>query len=82
MKKKIDGDLSSTDQGDDVYDETYDLQTAKSATLRVITGDTKTKPGGVFFKYTHNTIFDLTRYNIFKNDDIYMITIIIVYIQH
>ena len=82
MTKKMDGDLTSTDQGDEIYDETSDLQTAKSSSLRVITGDTKSKPGGGFFKYTHNTIFDLTRYNIFKNDDIYIyiITIIIVYI--
>ena len=71
MTKKMDSDLSSTDQGDYEYDETEDLQTAKSAKLRVITSDTKTKPGGVFFKYTHNTIFDLTRYHIFKNDDVF-----------
>jgi len=63
------GELGSTDQGDDEYDETKDLITAKSAILRVINGETKSKPGGSFFKYTHKTKFDFTRYDIFKNDD-------------
>ena len=36
------GNLASTNPGDEIYDETYDLQTTTAAVLRVITGDTKT----------------------------------------
>ena len=70
MKKKMDGDLADTEQHDDEYDETKDLETAKTATLQIIKGDVKSKPGGGFFKYTHNTEFDLTRYDIYSTTEI------------
>ena len=41
MKKQMDGDLESTEQHDDDYDETQDLTTAKSATLKIVKGDVK-----------------------------------------
>ena len=66
----MDGDLADTEQHDDEYDETKDLETAKTATLQIIKGDVKSKPGGGFFKYTHNTEFDLTRYDIYSTTDI------------
>ena len=66
----MDGDLESTEQHDDDYDETQDLTTAKSATLKIIKGDVKSKPGGGFLKYTH-TLQSLT-----LQDIIYLVIMI------
>ena len=67
MQKQMDGDLESTEQHDDDYDETQDLTTAKPATLKVIKGDVKSKPGGGFFLNT------LTLQNMTLQDIIYLV---------
>ena len=42
----------------------------KSLELTVVnTKKDKTKPGGGFFKYHHNTKFDLQKYGVFRADD-------------
>ena len=43
------------------------LEQETEVLITVVKNDTKTRPGGAFFPYLNNTIYDLGTYVIFKN---------------
>ena len=45
------------------------LEQETEVLITIVKHDTKTRPGGAFFPYLNNTIYDLDKYGIFKTVD-------------